>query len=161
MNADNFSKRLGTVLRKKRMTLAVAESCTGGLIGGAVTETAGASDYFLGGVIAYDNSIKEEVLKVPRMTLEKYGAVSGQTVAAMACGVQKLAKADCAIAVTGIAGPGGGTKQKPVGLVYIGIAVKNSSEVFECRFKGTRKQIREKTVREGMRRLVRRLVEKL
>jgi len=139
------------------VTLAVAESCTGGMIGSAVTETPGASDYFLGGVIAYDDRIKRDVLNVPRAVLAKHGAVSRETAGAMARGAKRLFSAGCAVAVTGIAGPGGGTKQKPVGLVYIGIAMKRSSAVFACRFSGTRKQIREKTVVESLRRIIERV----
>jgi PncC family amidohydrolase len=157
MGAGNLSKLLGAVCRKKKLTLAVAESCTGGMIGSAVTETAGASDYFLGGVIAYDDRIKREVLNVPRALLAKHGAVSRETAGAMARGVRKLFGAGCAVAVTGIAGPGGGTKQKPVGLVYIGIATKKASAVFACRFSGTRKQIREKTTVESLRRIIERV----
>jgi nicotinamide-nucleotide amidase len=157
MGAGNLSKLLGAVCRKKRLTLAVAESCTGGMIGSAVTKTAGASDYFLGGVIASDDRIKRDVLKVPRAVLAKHGAVSRETAGAMARGARRLFRAGCAVAVTGIAGPGGGTKQKPVGLVYIAVAVKKSFSVFEYRFSGTRKQIREKTTVESLRRIIERV----
>lgn len=152
-----LSRTLGTILRKNHMTLAVAESCTGGMVGAAITEIPGASDYFPGGVVAYDNRIKNGVLKVPKAILDRYGAVSGPTVIAMAKGVRKLMKADCAIAVSGVAGPGGGTKEKPVGLVYIGIAVKLRCWSFACRFKGTRLKIRELTVVESLKRLIERL----
>jgi PncC family amidohydrolase len=154
MNTKALSKKLGTILKKNKMTLAVAESCTGGLIGGAVTEIAGASEYFFGGVIAYDNGIKRDVLGVPKKILTTYGAVSGQTVIAMAKGVQRCMKSDCSIAVSGVAGPGGGTKEKPVGLVFIGIAVGGKCWSFEYRFKGTRAEVREKTVKEGLNRLI-------
>ncbi|MGA2508321.1 MAG: CinA family protein [Chitinispirillaceae bacterium] len=155
MNSKNLSTTLGRILLEKKMTLAVAESCTGGMIGSAITDIAGASRYFLGGIIAYDTNIKKSVLHVPRTTLNKYGAVSRQTVTAMAHAVRKLMKADCSIAVSGIAGPGGGTREKPVGLVYIGIAVKNSVKSFKYRFKGTRENIRKQTVKEALRLLIR------
>ena len=154
MNTTSYTKSLGKILKKNRLTLAVAESCTGGMIGGAITDHAGASEYFHGGVIAYDNRIKCDILGVSEKILEAQGAVSSETVTAMAKGVQKLMNADCAIAVSGVAGPGGGTKEKPVGLVYIGIAVKKRYSIFECRFKGTRAEIRKKTVAESLKRLI-------
>jgi PncC family amidohydrolase len=150
MNISLLSKRVGILLKKKRLTLAVAESCTGGLLGGAITEIAGSSAYFMGGVISYDNRIKSRILKVSPVTLRKQGAVSGETVVAMARGVQKLMGVDCAVAVSGIAGPGGGTKEKPVGLVYIGIAVKKHLFTFECKFGGNRRRIREKAVETAL-----------
>jgi len=152
-----ITQTLGTILKKKKMTLATAESCTGGMISTAITEIAGASEYFLGGVIAYDNRIKNKVLGVSKKILEQHGAVSSQTVIAMAKGVQKLMKTDCAIAVSGVAGPGGGTKEKPVGLVYIGIAARKKCWSCECHFKGTREKIREKTVMESLKLLIDRM----
>ncbi|MDR2727875.1 MAG: CinA family protein, partial [Chitinispirillales bacterium] len=119
---------LGSLLKRKSLTLAVAESCTGGLIGGAVTSVSGSSDYFLGGVISYDNRIKSDILGVSAHDLEKYGAVSGQVVCAMAYGVAKLFKCDCSVSVSGIAGPGGGTKEKPVGLVYFGAFFRGQTQ---------------------------------
>lgn len=156
-NTVILSKKLGSILKNKKLTLAIAESCTGGMIGGAITEVAGSSEYFLGGVIAYDNRIKRDILGVPEKVLSKFGAVSGETVLAMAKGVQKLMNTDCAIAVSGVAGPGGGTKDKPVGLVYIGIAVNKKCWSFEYRFTGTREEIREKTVGEGLKRMIERV----
>jgi PncC family amidohydrolase len=150
MNITLLSKRLGTLLKKKHLTLAVAESCTGGLLGAAITEVPGSSAYFMGGVISYDNRIKSALLNVPAATLRKQGAVSQETVVAMARGAQKLMSVDCAVAVSGVAGPGGGTKKNPVGLVYIGIAVNNNVFTFECRFGGNRKEIREKTVETAL-----------
>lgn len=152
-----LSKKLGSILKNKKLTLAIAESCTGGMVGAAVTEIAGSSAYFLGGIIAYDNRIKRDILGVSEKVLATFGAVSGETVLAMAKGVQKLMKTDCAIAVSGVAGPGGGTKDKPVGLVYIGIAVNKKYWSFEYRFSGSRKEIREKTVGEGLKRMIERV----
>jgi PncC family amidohydrolase len=154
MNIENLSKRIGKILFEKRMTLAVAESCTGGMIGGAITDAPGASLYFIGGVIAYDNRIKKDILRVPQAMISNYGAVSGQTVAAMARGGRRLMKADCALAVSGVAGPDGGLKEKPVGLVYIAIAVKSAVKSFKYRFRGTRSRIRRKAVQESLQRLI-------
>ena len=154
MKSLNISQRLGKILVKKSMTLAVAESCTGGMVGGVITAVPGSSRYFAGGVIAYDDRIKRRVLKVPRSLLRRHGAVSGQTVIAMARGVKRLFKTDCAIAVSGVAGPGGGTKEKPVGLVVIAGAVKNIVRVFEIRIKGNREQVRRKTVEESLKLLI-------
>lgn len=154
MNPENLSKTLGKILVEKKMRLAVAESCTGGMIGSTITDVPGASRYFLGGVITYNNRIKSSILGVSQKTLNNYGAVSSQTVTAMAYAVQKLMKADCSIAVSGIAGPGGGTSEKPVGLVFIGISVRNVVKIFRRRFKGTRENIRKMTVKESLRLLI-------
>ncbi|HEX7510996.1 MAG TPA: nicotinamide-nucleotide amidohydrolase family protein, partial [Chitinivibrionales bacterium] len=113
------SKKLGALLIEKGLTLSVAESCTGGMIGAAITSVAGSSKYFKGGVIAYANEIKEKVLGVPKELLETKGAVSAEVVEVMARGVAELCKTQCGIAVSGIAGPDGGTDEKPVGLVFI------------------------------------------
>ncbi len=103
-------------------TLAVAESCTGGLIGHRLTQVSGSSVAFLGGVVAYHNSVKEKTLGVPGDVLEREGAVSEATAAAMAEGVRRLLGADIALAVTGIAGPTGGTEERPGGLTYVGLS---------------------------------------
>lgn len=155
MNIYVLSKTIGKILIKKRMTIAVAESCTGGMIGGALTAVPGSSSYFMGGVIVYDNRVKRSVLRVPETTISRHGAVSRQTVAAMACGVRNLLKTDCAIAVSGVAGPGGGTKKKPAGLVYIAVAVQNVLKCFKRRFRGTRSGIRRHAVRESLCQLIR------
>ena len=158
MKSLNTSQSLGKILEHKNMTLAVAESCTGGMVGGMITAVPGSSRYFVGGVIAYDDRIKRSVLGVPGSLLRRYGAVSVQTVIAMARGVKRIFKTDCAIAVSGIAGPGGGTKEKPVGLVVIGAAVKKNVRVSEIRIKGNRQQVRRKTVEESLK-LLKGLVE--
>ena len=105
--------------------LATAESCTGGLVGHKITNVTGSSDYYAGGVIAYANKVKTEILHVSRETLEEKGAVSAECAKEMAIGVMKLLDSDIGIATTGIAGPGGGTPDKPVGLVYIALARKD------------------------------------
>jgi nicotinamide-nucleotide amidase len=118
---DELSAKVGLLLSQRGLTLALAESCTGGLIAHHVTNVPGSSAYFLGGVVSYANSIKEEILGVPPATLEERGAVSEETASAMARGARELFRSDIAVSVTGIAGPTGGTESKPVGLVYIAL----------------------------------------
>lgn len=113
---------LRDIITRQGKTLSVAESCTGGFMAHLITSVSGASEYFYGGVVSYDNSIKINVLGVDKEIIEKYGAVSSQCAEAMAAGVKRLMKTDYAIATTGIAGPNGGTEEKPVGLVWVGIA---------------------------------------
>jgi PncC family amidohydrolase len=110
---------IGPLLRERQLTLATAESCTGGLIGDLITDVAGSSDYFLGSVVSYAYSAKESILGVRHETLLAHGAVSPETAAEMAWGARRLFRSSIAVAVTGIAGPGGGTSDKPVGLVYM------------------------------------------
>ena len=133
-------------LRAKGMTLATAESLTGGGIGAALTAVPGASDVFRGGVISYVDQVKEEVLCVNREILECRGAVSQQTAEAMAAGVRKLLHADVAVSVTGLAGPGGDEFGNEVGTVYIGFSSREQSLVEKFLFHGNRKQIRSQTV---------------
>ena len=152
-----LSKRLGSLCVKKKLTLSVAESCTGGMIGAAITAIPGSSEYFSGGVVSYNNEMKHNVLGVPRLVLEKKGAVSAETVKAMVKGVRRLCKTDCAIAVTGIAGPDGGTKKKPVGLVYAGTGAGKKVRAFKYYFKGNREEIRRQTVREALERMIKEL----
>lgn len=128
----------GILLRQLGLTIAVAESATGGLISSAITDIPGSSDYFKGSVVSYSDDIKAEVLGVSRETLEKYGAVSEQTASEMALGVRKLMGADIGLSDTGIAGPGGATPEKPVGLFYIGLSSKQGTKVEKHLFHGTR-----------------------
>src|SRR2546428_3587191 len=116
-----LSRQVGERLRNRKETVAVAESCTGGLLGAAFTDVPGSSDYFLGGVIAYDNRVKSEQLDVPAAAIERAGAVSATTAAAMASGVRKLLGADVGLSITGVAGPGE-EELKPAGLTFIGLA---------------------------------------
>jgi PncC family amidohydrolase len=115
------AETVGQLLRARGQTVATAESCTGGLIGDALTDIPGSSDYFLGGIIAYADSVKQGVLGVRPGTLSVLGAVSEETAMQMARGARRMLGADYALAVTGIAGPSGGTRHKPVGLVYIAL----------------------------------------
>jgi PncC family amidohydrolase len=110
---------IGSLLRDRHLTLSTAESCTGGLIGDLITDIAGCSDYFLGSVVSYAYSAKEGILGVRHETLLAHGAVSAETAAEMAWGARRLFRSNIAVSVTGIAGPGGGTPEKPVGLVYM------------------------------------------
>ncbi len=116
-----LSREVGDMLRNRGITLATAESCTGGLVGHVVTEIPGSSDYFVGGVISYSNEVKHRVLNVPQEILNTVGAVSPECARAMAHGVRRLLAADIAVSITGIAGPSGGTPEKPVGLTYFHI----------------------------------------
>ena len=117
------------VMIERGLTLTTAESCTGGLIAYLLTEIAGSSDYYVGGLVSYSNGLKARELGVDQATLERHGAVSAQTCVAMAEGARRRYQADVAVAVTGIAGPGGGTAAKPVGLTYIGVADGDGHEV--------------------------------
>ena len=125
-------------LERGGLTIAVAESCTGGLLGGALTEVSGASRYFMGGIIAYDNSIKEQILGVPADLLEQHGAVSHEVAAAMAAGVRKQLDTALGIAITGIAGPDGGTPNKPVGTTYVSLAARDAVITRHFHFHGER-----------------------
>lgn len=121
----NIEEKIGVLLKEKKLSLSTAESCTGGGIAALVTSVPGSSEYFNGGIVAYSNEVKMDLLQVSAETLEKYGAVSRETVMEMAKGAMKTLKTDCAVATSGIAGPGGGTPEKPVGTVWIAVAYKN------------------------------------
>lgn len=129
---------VGEALRAARLTLATAESCTGGLIGHLLTEIPGSSDYYLGGLVSYSDALKERELGVPSSVLEQHGAVSAQTAVAMAQGARLRYGTDVAIAVTGIAGPGGGSAAKPVGLTYVAVADAAGHEVQRHHWAGDR-----------------------
>lgn len=141
---------LGRILRATGLKLAVAESCTGGLIGHTVTQVAGSSDYFLGGVIAYSNFLKESLLGVKAETLQKHGAVSSEVALAMAEGVKMITRADLGVAATGIAGPGGGTPQKEVGLVYIAVAGARGTDCERYKFLGDRASIKFQAAQQAL-----------
>ncbi len=139
---ESLAGVVGEKLARLKKTLAVAESCTGGLISRMLTDIPGASEYFKSGWITYSNEAKTAELGVPAELIEKYGAVSEQTARAMAWGARKKAGTNYAIGITGIAGPGGATEQKPVGLVYISVDSENGCDIERCLFSGNRQYIR-------------------
>jgi len=150
MDTYSLAQAVGELLRQRHLTLAVAESCTGGLLGAYITNIPGSSSYFEGGVIAYSYEAKERVLNVPAGVLERHGAVSPETVMAMAKGVRQLLQADLALAITGIAGPAGATPDKPVGLVYIALASAQGEECRRYVWGGDRWQNRERSARAAL-----------
>ncbi|HIN96174.1 MAG TPA: nicotinamide-nucleotide amidohydrolase family protein [Candidatus Marinimicrobia bacterium] len=125
---------VGNRLRELGLTLATAESCTGGLLGHRITGVSGSSDYYLGGVVSYNNKAKMELLGVKKQTLEKFGSVSEETVREMAQGVKSLFKTDLGISISGIAGPTGGSPEKPVGLIYIGLSSEKEVTIKKFNF---------------------------
>lgn len=149
-NDDRLEEVVGIKLKEKKIKMAVAESCTGGQLAGRITRIPGSSDYFQGGVVAYSNLVKETVLNVSHETLEKYGAVSAQTASLMAENVRRQLFADIALAVTGIAGPGGGSPEKPVGLVFIAIADKEDIICKQYNFRGDRQVIQTIAAQTGL-----------
>lgn len=147
---DTLPQQVGKRLVKSGCQLAVAESCTAGMLGSMITEVAGSSEYFWGGIIAYSNECKMKTLGVRASTLEQYGAVSRQTAQEMAQGTLQLSDVDFALAITGIAGPDGGSEEKPVGLVYIALAYENSCSVKELKFVGPRETIRKLSAKSAL-----------
>ena len=120
-----LEEEIGELLKAKNLSLSTAESCTGGGIAALITSVPGSSEYFNGGIVAYSNEIKQDLLHVSAETLARHGAVSRETVVEMVKGAMKTLKTDCAVATSGIAGPGGGTQEKPVGTIWIAAAYKN------------------------------------
>ena len=147
---DELAKKVAHLLKERNMKVATAESCTGGLIGHTITNIPGSSEYYEGGVISYSNALKMNLLGVKEETLAKYGAVSGQTAHEMADGIRKKASVDIGIATTGIAGPGGGTPEKPVGLVYIAISSEKETKVEKHLFHGNRWGNKESTCKAAL-----------
>ena len=135
---EDLLRRVAELLKEKRLKIATAESCTGGMLGNLLTNIPGSSEYFDRGVISYSNRAKMELLGVSEETLRTYGAVSEQTAREMAEGIRRRSKADIGISITGIAGPTGGTREKPVGLVYIGISTDKETIVRRFQFGGER-----------------------
>ena len=134
--------KLVEYLKNKKLTIATAESCTGGLIAKLITDVAGSSDVFPGGIVSYSNEMKQKWLNVREETLINYGAVSEETVGEMLDGIIEETGANIGVAVSGVAGPGGGTKEKPVGTVYIGIIFNGKKVVEKCFFQGSREAVR-------------------
>ena len=135
---DTLQECIGRMLASNGMTMSTAESCTGGTISALITSVPGSSAYFLGSVTSYANSVKTGVLGVSESIIEKHGAVSSECVAAMAEGVRKLTGSDYSVATSGIAGPGGGTPEKPVGTVWVGVSSQYGTETFKVQYKGDR-----------------------
>jgi PncC family amidohydrolase len=142
----SISQTIGELLVRKELTISVAESCTGGLICAAITDIPGSSRYFMGGVIAYSNEVKIKLLGVKKDTLDRYGAVSKQVAIEMAEGVKRIQTTDIGLGITGIAGPGGGSLEKPVGLVYMALSAKEQTIWNRFVFTGKRNEIRDKSV---------------
>jgi len=138
--ADSLEFQIGQLLRKRALKLALAESCTGGLIGHRITDVPGSSEYFLGGIVAYAYEAKVALLGVSWDTLNTKGAVSQETVLEMARGARRVLNTDIAVSVTGIAGPGGGTPEKPVGTTWIGLVAEEGEWTRLFQFSGNREQ---------------------
>jgi nicotinamide-nucleotide amidase len=154
---DPLEVVVGGLLRDRHATVAVAESCTGGMLGVRLTTTPGSSQYFVGGFLTYSNQLKRELLGVSAETLEQHGAVSAETAEAMAIGARQRTGATYAVSITGVAGPDGATEEKPVGLVYIAIAGPEGNAVTHRRFLGDRERIRIFTTQTALDTLRRRL----
>lgn len=137
---DTLESAVGDLLKAYGKTLSTAESCTGGMISSLITSVAGSSEYFLGSVTSYANEVKENVLGVPAEIIAEHGAVSSECVAAMAEGVRRITSSDYSVATSGIAGPGGGSEEKPVGTVWIGVSSENGTETFRLKFNSDRKR---------------------
>ena len=135
MVLNNKSKKIVSLLKRKKLKIAVAESCTGGLLSSAITSVSGSSKVFTLGLIAYSNQSKIKVLKVPKSIIRKYGSVSEPVCLAMVKNVSRIGKTNMSVSITGIAGPSGGSKKKPVGIVYVGIKKSNRSKVKKYLFK--------------------------
>ena len=146
----NTAEKLVRTLTERKMTCATAESCTGGGVGYAITSVSGASDVYWGGVVSYDNSVKRDVLGVPESVLAERGAVSPECAAAMAEGARRLLKTDLAVSLTGIAGPGGGSAEKPVGLVWFGLSSATGVKTEKKIFAGDRETVRAAAVEHAL-----------
>ena len=145
MEKKEILEKISFILKDKKLKIASAESCSGGLIAHSLTNISGSSEYFDSAVVSYSNEAKMGFLEVPRNILEKYGAVSKEVAKLMAEGIKKKSNVDIGISTTGIAGPTGGTKGKPVGLVYIGLSTKDDTKVKKFQFSGNRLENKEST----------------
>ena len=146
-----LSERIVKSLKKKRLKISFAESCTGGLLASTITKISGSSKVFTLGLVTYSNQAKINILKVPNKIIKKYGAVSYETCVSMVKNLKKISKTNISVSITGVAGPKGGTKQKPVGLVYIGIKKNSKTIVKKYFFKNKkRNSIQKTTVKEAL-----------
>ena len=147
----NLNEKIIFLLKKKKIKIAIAESCTGGMLSSAFTSISGSSKIFTFGLVTYSNESKIKILKVPHKILKKYGAVSAQCCLLMVNNLSKISKSKICISVTGIAGPKGGTKNKPIGLVYIGIKKKKIVKVFKIKIKNKgRRYIQRQTTQKAL-----------
>ena len=147
----SLNKKIISLIKRKKMKLAIAESCTGGMLSSTITSVSGSSKVFTMGLVTYSNQAKTDILKIPQKIIKKYGAVSVQCCLAMVNNLFKISKSKVCISITGIAGPKGGSKQKPVGLVYIGIRVGKKVIVNKCNFKNKgRAYIQRQTVKKSL-----------
>ena len=153
LEGSELINKISKLLMEQKLKIATAESCTGGLIAHFLTNVSGSSDYFDRGVVSYSNQAKIELLDVPQNLLIEYGAVSEQVAKAMAEGVRKISNVDIGISTTGIAGPSGGTKEKPVGLVFIGISTVDKTEVKKFQFSGSRLENKQNTCNAALKML--------
>ena len=145
-----LEKLIGYYLRNKGWTFAIAESCTGGLICDRITDVSGSSDYFMGGMVNYSNESKTRHLGIPLEDIKKYGAVSPQVAKKMAQGIRKAFNATFGLSTTGVAGPTGETKKKPVGLVFIGVSNRNRNWVIKLNLKGSRRDIKKQAANSSL-----------
>ena len=147
----NLNKKIVSLLKRKKLKLAIAESCTGGMLSSSITSVSGSSKVFVTGLVTYSNQAKNSILKVPKKIIKKYGAVSPQCCLSMVHNLSKISKSNICISVTGIAGPSGGSRKKPVGLVYIGIKKGKKISFIKCLFKNNgREYIRKATVSRSL-----------
>ena len=147
----SLNKKIISLIKRKKMKLAIAESCTGGMLSSSITSVSGSSKVFTMGFVTYSNQAKTGILKIPQKIIKKYGAVSVQCCLAMVNNLSKISKSKVCVSITGIAGPKGGSKQKPVGLVYIGIRVGKKVIVNKCNFKNKgRAYIQRQTVKKTL-----------
>jgi len=144
------AEKLVDILKAQGLTCATAESCTGGGIGSAITSVPGSSEVYAGGVVSYSNAVKHNVLGVSQESLDRHGAVSSEVAAEMAEGARRLLKVDLAVSVTGIAGPGGGSAEKPVGLVWFGVSSARGTRTEKAIFAGDRARVREQAVTHAL-----------
>lgn len=147
---NKLTAKIHQLLIKNRLNIATAESCTAGLLSTALTSLSGSSQYFILGITAYHNSAKTKLLNIPRQLITKHGAVSEMVARKMARNVAKLAQTDLGVGITGIAGPAGGTKAKPIGTVFIAVATKNKTICKRFNFKGNRTSIRKQATTEAL-----------
>lgn len=151
-------QKIAKILSQSKKTLAIAESCTGGLLANRLTDIPGSSAFFWLGIIAYDNKAKTKLLKIPSVIIKKHGAVSLEVARLMAQNVRKILRTDLGIGITGIAGPTGGTRTKPVGLVFIAVASKQKALAHQFIFKGSRSAIKAQASQKAMELLIKNML---